>query len=336
MTRVAINGLGRIGRALVKILYETDDFELIAVNEIAAADNIAYLLKHDSVYGNYERHVESKDGELIVGDETYSYLNEKEPGNLPWAEMNIDIVFECTGIFRTKDQISPHIDAGADRVILSAPAKSDDIDMVVHGVNSPENGNARIISCASCTTNCISPVMEIADRTLGVEKATMTTIHAYTSSQNIVDGPHSKYRRGRSGAVNFVPTSTGAAIATQKALPSLKGKFDGVAVRGPIPVGSVADIVFVASEATSAEEINDIFWGESHTDRYDKVLDVAEDPVVSSDIVQDPHASIFDPSMTQVVGGDLVKVMAWYDNEWGFTNQMVREARNMMRNEVKA
>ncbi len=329
MPRVAINGMGRIGRALLKNLLATDDMEVVAVNDIASIDNIAYLLKYDSVYGRFEQEVKAGDGELQIGGKSYKYLSEKNPADLPWDEMNVDMAFECTGLFTKGEDLKKHIQAGAKHVILSAPAKSEDVDMVVHGVNNSQ-GKPEYISCASCTTNCISPVMEVFDRNIGVEKAVMTTIHAYTSSQSIVDGPHKKFRRGRSGAINFVPTTTGAAIATTKTLPQLQGKFDGVAVRGPIPVGSVTDIVIITKRDTTVEEINELFKKESESDRYKGVLGVAEDPIVSSDIIKDPRASIFDPNMTQVVGGNMVKVMSWYDNEWGYVNQMIREARNIL------
>ncbi|HKJ69431.1 MAG TPA: type I glyceraldehyde-3-phosphate dehydrogenase [bacterium] len=331
MARVAINGMGRIGRALFKNLVDTPGLDIVAVNDIAPLDNTAYLLKYDSVYGRYEKPVSTENGTLVADGERYQYVSEKNPGGLPWDELNIDVVFECTGLFTTMDKLRPHIEAGARHVILSAPAKDEEVEMVVHGVNKP--GNNQVISCASCTTNCISPVAEVMDRHFGVAKATMTTIHAYTSSQNIVDGPHKKWRRGRAGAINFVPTSTGAAIATTKAIPKLEGKFDGVAVRGPIPVGSIADVVFHVKESTSVEEANGAFEEEAGTDRYADVLAVAEDPIVSSDIIKDPHASVLDPSMTQVVGGDLVKIMSWYDNEWGYVNQMIRESRRILNTE---
>ncbi len=331
MARVAINGMGRIGRALFKNLVDTPEMNVVAVNDIAPLDNTAYLLKYDSVYGRYEKSVTTGDGALIIDGESYQYLSERNPGDLPWGKLDVDLVFECTGLFTTMDKLRPHVEAGARHVILSAPAKDEEVEMVVHGVNKP--GNTQVISCASCTTNCISPVVEVMDRHFGVAKAVMTTIHAYTSSQSIVDGPHKKWRRGRAGAINFVPTSTGAAIATTKAIPKLAGKFDGVAIRGPIPVGSIADIVFHVEKETSADEINRIFKEEAVTDRYKGVLAVAEDPLVSADIIKDSHASIFDPSMTQVVGGDLVKAMSWYDNEWGYVNQMIREARRILKEE---
>jgi glyceraldehyde 3-phosphate dehydrogenase len=249
--------------------------------------------------------------------------------------LDIDIVFECTGVFREKQALEKHLQAGARHVILSAPAKDDDILTVVHGVNESDE-QARLVSCASCTTNCITPVAEIMARRIGVKKAIMTTIHAYTSTQAIVDGPNKKWKRGRGGASNFVPTTTGAAQATTKALPQYTNKFDGVAVRAPIPVGSIADIVFLAEKNTTVEEINTIFTEEAGTERYRNVLGVTEEPLVSSDIIGDPRASIVDLTMTQVVDGDMVKVMSWYDNEWGYANQMVREAGRMIRQSAPA
>jgi glyceraldehyde 3-phosphate dehydrogenase len=244
--------------------------------------------------------------------------------------MNVDIVFECTGVFTKREDLEKHVQAGAKYVILSAPAKGEDVDTIVYGVNKAIGGG-KIISCASCTTNCITPVVEIMGRRIGIKKAIMTTVHAYTSSQAIVDAPAKKVRRGRAGAANFVPTSTGAAIATTKALPQYDGLFDGVAIRGPVPVGSIADMVFVTERKTSIDEVNRIFREESESARYKGVVALAEDPIVSSDIIKDSHASIIDLEMTQVVDGDLVKVMSWYDNEWGYTSQMIREAVDIAR-----
>ncbi|MDX9834982.1 MAG: type I glyceraldehyde-3-phosphate dehydrogenase [Desulfobulbus sp.] len=330
MYKVAINGLGRIGRATLKIILEHPELELVGMNDLLPADNLAYLLKYDSVYGRYDTQVQAGDGHLVVADKKYPLFNEKDPTQLPWGKLGVDLVFECTGIFREKETLQKHIQAGAKHVILSAPEKTGEVVSVVHGVNRPE-GNPELISCASCTTNCIAPVVEIIGRRIGIKKAIMTTIHAYTSSQSLVDGPRNKWRRGRAAAVNFVPTSTGAAKATTDVLPQYSGKFDGVAVRGPIPVGSLADLVFLTERETSADEVNAIFREESKSDRYQGVLGVAEDPIVSSDIVRDSRASIMDPTMTQVVDGDLLKVMSWYDNEWGYSSQMVREAIRMMK-----
>ncbi len=335
MAKAAINGMGRIGRAAFKILLETSDFELVAVNDLVPPDNLAYLLKYDSVYGRYERDIKSEDNALMVDGETFKVFGQKDPAQLPWADLDIDIVFECTGVFTRKEDLEKHIRAGAKHVVLSAPAKGNDIVTVVHGVNTTE-GQTRIVSCASCTTNCITPVVEIMGRRVGVKKAIMTTIHAYTSTQAIVDGPSKKWRRGRAGADNLVPTSTGAAKATSKALPQYRGKFDGVAVRCPVPVGSIADIAFLTERTTSVEEINEIFTEEAKSERYNGILGVTKDPIVSSDVIKDPRASIVDVSMTQVVDGDLVKIMSWYDNEWGYANQMVKEGVRIVREGVPA
>jgi glyceraldehyde 3-phosphate dehydrogenase len=327
MVKVAINGLGRIGRATLKILLDTPSLELVALNDLIPADNLAYLLKYDTVYGRFEKKVSTNGNTLIINDKPYQVFSEKDPSNLPWAELGVDLVFECTGVFRNREGLENHIRAGAKFVILSAPPKEGDLGMVVHGVN--QAGQTDFISCASCTTNCIAPVVEVMGRRIGVKKAIMTTIHAYTSSQSIVDGPSKKWSRGRSGAANFVPTSTGAAKATTKILPQYEGKFDGVAVRGPVPVGSLADIVFLTERKTTVEEVNAFFKEEAGTDRYREILGISEDPIVSSDVIKDPRASVVDLTMTQVVDGDLVKVMSWYDNEWGYTMQMVRAAVNI-------
>jgi len=325
MVRVAINGLGRIGRATMKIVLEKPGMELVAVNDLVPPENLAYLLKYDSVYGRYEKKVGHEKNALVIDNKKYKVFNEKKPEDLPWGDLGIDIVFECTGLFTKKEEMQKHLKAGAKKVILSAPSKSEDLGTVVHGVNKTGE-DIKMISCASCTTNCITPVVEVMSRRIGIKKAIMTTIHAYTSTQSIVDGPNKKVRRGRAGAGNLVPTSTGAAKATTKALPQFKGKFDGVAVRAPVIVGSIADIVFLTEKNTSVDEINKIFKEEALSQRYKKVLGVTEDPIVSSDIIKDPRASVIDLSMTQVVDGDMVKVMSWYDNEWGYVNQMIREA----------
>ena len=324
MTKIAINGLGRIGRAALKIILDTPQLELVAVNDIVSIENIVYLLKYDTVDGRYEKTVETDGENLIIADKTFRYSQEKDPARLPWSSLGVDVVLECTGVFTKREDLEKHVQAGAKYVILSAPAKSDDIATVVHGVNTAD-GNTNIIACASCTTNCITPVVEIIGRRIGIQKAIMTTVHAYTASQAIVDGPSKRFERGRAGAANFVPTSTGAALATAKALPQLDKLFDGIAVRGPVAVGSLADIVLVTERKTSVDEINQIFVDEAAGDRYRGIVGVTEDPIVSSDIIKDPRASIIDLGMTRVVDGDLVKILSWYDNEWGFTNQMVRE-----------
>lgn len=326
MAKVAINGFGRIGRAVFKIIQDNPDLELVAVNDLVPPENLAYLLNYDTVYGRSKNKVESDENSLIIDGKHYKVVSERDPAQLPWGSLGIDLVFECTGLFTSKEALEKHIQAGAKSVILSAPTKSEGIQTVVYGVNHvPESDN--IFSCASCTTNCISPVVEVMGRRIGIKKAILTTIHAYTATQAIVDGPSKKQvREGRAAAANFVPSTTGAAIATTKVLPQYKGKFDGVAVRAPIPVGSISDIVFVTERPTTVEEINTIFREEAESDRYKGIMSASDEEIVSSDIVGDAHASIVDLTMTQVVDGDLVKVMSWYDNEWGYANQMVRAA----------
>jgi glyceraldehyde 3-phosphate dehydrogenase len=325
--KVAINGMGRIGRAAFKILIDTPELELTAVNDLIPADNLAYLLNYDTVYGRYPKKVRARSDALIVEGTSYRLLNKRDPATLPWGELGIEIVFDCTGQFDTREALSKHIETGAKTVILSAPSKSEEIPTIIYGVNeAPRNGAARIISCASCTTNCITPVMEILGRRIGVQKAIMATTHAYTSSQLLVDGPNKKMRRGRAAGANLVPSTTGAAVATTRALPEYTGKFHGTAVRAPIPVGSLADIVLLTKRDTTVEEINAIFIEEAAGERYRGIVGITEDPIVSSDIIQDCRASIVDLGMTQVVDGNLAKVMSWYDNEWGYASQMIRTA----------
>lgn len=323
MTKVAINGMGRICRAALKIIMDRPELELVAVNDLMDLDNLVYLLNYDTVYGVYKHRVAISGDKLVVNGKSIKYLNVKDPAQLPWKDLGVEIVLECTGLFTESVGLGKHLAAGAKYAVLSAPPKGGQICTIVHGVTMP-SADDQMVSCASCTTNCITPVVEIMGRRIGIKKAIMTTIHAYTSSQAIVDGPNKKFRRGRAGAANLVPTSTGAAVATTNVLPQYQGKFDGVAVRCPVPSGSLADLVFVTERPTTVEEINRIFKEEADG-RYKNILEYATDPIVSSDIIMNPHASIFDPSMTQVVDGDLVKVMSWYDNEWGYTNQMVRE-----------
>ena len=324
-TRVAINGLGRIGRAILKLTSDEPSMEIVAVNDLADVESLAYLLRFDSVYGRYPKPVTVEQGELSVGGHKVRTLNARDPAELPWKDLSIDLVFECTGAFTRRQDLERHIRAGARFVLLSAPSKSEDVETVIHGANVPEGAPA-IISCASCTTNCITPIVEIIGRRIGMKKAVMTTVHAYTSSQSLIDGHNKRPRRGRAAAMNLVPATTGAAQATTRALPQYAGLFDGVAIRAPIPVGSIADITFVTSRTTTIDEVNQILTDESATERYAGVLGISRDPLVSSDIVGDPRASIVDLELTKVIDGDLVKVMSWYDNEWGYANQMLREA----------
>jgi glyceraldehyde 3-phosphate dehydrogenase len=327
--RVAINGLGRIGRAVFKLLVATPELELAAVNDAIPPDNLAYLLNHDTVYGRYPNRVTSQTNSLVVADQSYPVYAEPDPSRLPWRRLNVDLVFECTGRFDRRDELSKHLEAGAKRVMLSAPAKDDDVPTVVFGVNVYDEKAGPILSCASCTTNCVAPIVEIIGRHFGIRKAIMNTVHAYTASQGLVDGPNHKKRRGRAGAANLVPSTTGAATATARALPALRGRFQGTAVRAPVAICSLCDVVMLTERSTSVDEVNALFLEEARSERYEGVVGVTEDPLVSSDIIQDPRASIIDREMTQVVDGDLLKVMSWYDNEWGYASQMVRQAISM-------
>ncbi len=325
--RVAINGLGRIGRATLKIVHDVADLQLVAVNDVGSPENLAYLLRYDSFYGRFPEEISNGTNDLVIGNQRYQVLNESDPAKLPWGDLEIDLVFDCTGVFTRKEDLEKHLQAGARKVILSAPAKGDGVPFVVEGVNEPPSDS--IVSCASCTTNCCAPVIEVVGRRIGMKKALMTTVHAYTVSQPVVDAPAKKWRRGRAAAINLVPTTTGAAQATTKALPQHAGRFDGIAIRAPVPVGSIVDITLVTERPTSVEEINGIFEEEAASARYDGVMGVVHDPIVSSDIIQDPRGSVVDLTQTRVVDGDLVKIMSWYDNEWGYAAQMVRTAARM-------
>ncbi len=323
--KIAINGMGRIGRAALKVILDTDGLELVAVNDIVSIENLAYLIKYDTVYGKYEYPVTHDADSFTIKGNKIIYTSERNPELLSWGALGIDLVIESTGIFTEYEGAEKHIKAGAKTVIISAPTKSKEVPTVVHGVNT-KTGHTSIFSCASCTTNNISPIVEILGRRIGVKKAIMTTVHAYTASQPAVDGPSNKnFRMGRAGAANIVPTTTGAAIATTIALPEYEGRFDGVAIRVPIPVGSLSDMTFVMDKNVTAEEVNSILKDEATSERYKNIVDATYDPIVSSDIIKSPYASTIDLSMTRVVDGDLLKVMTWYDNEWGFTNQMIRQ-----------
>ncbi len=330
--KIAINGMGRIGRAALKVILENKELEVVAVNDIVAIENVAYLLNYDTVYGIYEHKVTHTNRALLIAGKTIPFYSERNPEALPWAVKDVDLVIESTGVFTGYEDAEKHIKAGAKAVIISAPTKSIEAPTVVHGVNT-EAGHTSVFSCASCTTNNISPIVEILGRRLGVKKAIMTTVHAYTASQTTVDGPNKKnFRMGRAGAANIIPTTTGAAIATTKALPQYEGKFDGVAIRVPVPVGSLSDMTFVMEKNVTAKEVNTILEEESKANRYKHIIDTTYDPIVSSDIIKNSYASTVDLSMTRVVDGDLLKVMTWYDNEWGFTNQMIRQIIDIKNN----
>jgi len=327
MTTIAINGFGRIGRSAFRIAFERNDIEIAAINDLADAATLAHLLRYDTAYGKFEKDISVEDGALVVDGKCVPVLSEPDPEKLPWGDMNVDVVLECTGRFVKGDDAKKHITAGAKKVVLSAPAKKSDIPMCILGVNGEEAFTSEdAVSNASCTTNCIAPVAEVMHRTFGIEKALMTTVHSYTADQRLQDAPHRDMRRARAAAQNIVPTTTGAAIATTKVLPELEGKFDGMAIRVPSLVVSLSDLTFVLSRETNVEEINNAFRSASEEDRYRGILGVTDEPLVSSDFIGDSHSSIVDLSLTQVTGGNLAKVVAWYDNEWGYSKRLVEMA----------
>ena len=321
--KVAINGFGRIGRAAFKIALDRRELEVVAVNDLTDNKTLAHLLKYDSVYGRFNKEVEADGEYLIVGKNRIKSFAVKEPAQLPWGDLGVDVVLECTGVFRTREAAGAHLKAGARKVILSAPAKGGDIATFVKGVNDNKYNGQDIIDNASCTTNCVAPVMAVVLANWGVKKALMTTIHSYTADQNLIDGPHKDLRRARSAAVNIVPTTTGAARATAEAIPELKGKFDGLSIRVPTAVVSLSDFTILTEKPTSKEEVIEVFKQAAENPLYKNVLAVTEEPVVSTDIIGDLHSSIVDLPLTQVVDGDLLKIIAWYDNEFGYANRLV-------------
>ena len=324
-TRVAINGFGRIGRSVFKILFERSDIEIVAINDLADEKTLAHLLRYDSNYGQYGKKVETAEAKIIVDGVEIKHLLEPDPEKLPWKDLKVDIVVECTGIFVEPAKAKGHIKAGAKNVVISAPAKGDSADKahtVVLGVNDKSLKKSQdIYSNASCTTNCISPVAHVLEKEFGIEKAMMTTIHSYTADQNLQDGPHKDLRRARNAATNIVPTSTGATSAAAKVIPSLAGNFEGMAIRVPTPVGSLSDFSILLKKEVSVEEINNAFKEAAKQPYYQGILEVTEDPIVSSDIVGNSHSAIVDLSLT-MASGKLVKVVAWYDNEWGYANRL--------------
>lgn len=321
--KLAINGFGRIGRAAFKIALNQKDIEVVAINDLTDTETLAHLLKYDTVYNTYEKKVTHDESSVIVDGKKYKVLAEKDPSKLPWKEFGVDVVIESTGRFVKKELASLHLKAGAKRVVISAPAKGGGVDTFVMGVNDEKLTDQEVISNASCTTNCISPVVALLHSNFGIKKATMTTVHSYTADQNLVDGPHDDLRRARAAAQNIVPTTTGAAIATTETIPELKGLFDGLSIRVPTPIVSLSDITVLLKKKTTAEEINEVFIKAAQTPRYENVLEVTDEPLVSSDFIGNPHATIVDLSLTKVIDGDLAKVIAWYDNEWGYSTTLI-------------
>ncbi len=324
MTKIGINGFGRIGRNAFKIAFERPDTEVVAVNDLTDTKTLAHLLKHDSTYGTYNRNVTYDDQNIIVDGHKIRVLSEKDPVALPWGEMGVDAVIESTGLFRAPEDARKHIEAGAKKVVISAPAKGDEIKTVVIGVNEDVvTADDQIVSNASCTTNCIAPVMKVLQDNFGIEKAMMTTVHSYTASQKLLDAPAKDLREARSAAENIVPTSTGASKAAAKAIPALEGKFNGLSVRVPTPVVSLSDITAVLSRDVTKEEINDVFKKAAAEPYYEGIIGVTEEELVSIDFRGNSHSAVVDLPLTDVVGGNLVKVVAWYDNEWGYSNRLV-------------
>ena len=331
--RIAINGFGRVGRAALRAAYERElDLEFVAINDLEDDAPLAHLLKHDSVYGRFAQDVQLGEGVISVGGDPIRVFHAADPAELPWHELEVDVVLECTGRFRSRADAAGHLDAGARKVIVSAPMKDPDATVVL-GVNFAEAYEPEmhhVISNASCTTNCLAPVAKVLAETVGIRHGQMTTIHAYTADQRLVDLPHKDLRRARAAAVNLVPTSTGAAKAIGLVIPELAGKLHGFAVRAPIPTGSIVDLTIEAARATSAEEINAAFYEQADVDALEGILAYSEEPMVSSDVVASPYSAIFDAPLTGVVGETQVKVIAWYDNEWGYSNRLVELASKVL------
>jgi len=321
---IAINGFGRIGRSIYRIITSRTNHKVVAINDLSEANALAYLLKYDTVMGNFEGEVNIKDDKLFSPNQEVKILSEPDPSKLPWGENKIDIVIEATGIFRTKEQIQKHLNAGAKKVILTVPAK-DEIDYtVVLGVNEGGiNENHNIISNASCTTNCLAPMAKIIHENFKIVKGVMNTIHAYTNDQRLADVPHKDLRRSRAAAENIIPTSTGAAKAVGKVLPDLEGKLDGIACRVPVPDGSAVDLFVEVEKQINIEELNEIIKFKSQTDRLKNILEYSESPIVSTDIIGNSKSSIYDPSGTNVISGKYLRTLNWYDNEWGYSNRVV-------------
>ncbi|MEI6316751.1 MAG: type I glyceraldehyde-3-phosphate dehydrogenase [bacterium] len=326
-TRVAINGFGRIGRAFLKVAWDRPELEIVAINDLGSIESLTYLLKYDTVYRHWNHDVKNDGKDIWVDGKKVTFVSEKDTTKLPWKDLNIDVVVESTGLFTAYEKAKFHIDDGAKKVVISAPSKGDGSvvgETILLGVNENKFGTCDITSNASCTTNASSPLIGILGEAIGIEKAILNTVHGYTASQALVDGPSKKdLREGRAAAQNIVPSSTGAAIAVTQAYPELKGLFDGISIRVPVPAGSIVDVTFIAKRNTTAEEVNDILKKAATDPRWQNVFAVTDEPLVSSDILGNSHASIADLALTRVVGGNLVKVMGWYDNEMGYTHTLV-------------
>jgi len=334
MTKVAINGFGRIGRLFFRQAFGSKNINIVAINDLGSIDNLAYLLKHDSVYGAFDKSVKVQGNSLIVGGKKIEYLQIKEPSKLPWKKLGVDVVVEATGVFDSFAFAKDHLKAGAKRVVITAPtsdADGKDGATVLMGINEGKLSSVKLSSNASCTTNAASPVIAILSEELGIEKAMLSTIHGYTASQSLVDGPVRGHdvRRGRAAAYNIVPSTTGAAEAVERAIPELTGKFDGIAFRVPVIAGSIADITLVSKKNTSVKEVNAILKKAANSSRWKGIMAVTEEPLVSSDIVGQPYGAIVDLPLTRVVGGNLVKVLSWYDNEYGYASTLVKHVNKI-------
>jgi len=331
--RVGINGFGRIGRNVFRAAQASSaDIEIVAVNDITDSKTLAHLLKYDSVFGRFPGEVAEQGGSLVVDGREVKVLAERDPAALPWGDLGADVVIESTGLFTKRDDAAKHLSAGAQKVIISAPATEPDVTVAL-GVNFDEvydAENHHVISNASCTTNCLAPVAKVLNDLVGIEHGLMTTIHAYTSDQRLQDAPHKDLRRARAAAINLVPASTGAAKAIGLVIPELNGKLNGFAVRAPVPTGSVVDLTFEAARETSVDEIKELVRGKAETGNLEGILKYNDDPIVSSDIVKDPFSSIFDADLTSVLEGNFVKVVTWYDNEWGYSNRCVELAQKVL------
>jgi glyceraldehyde 3-phosphate dehydrogenase len=327
--KVAINGFGRIGRLFFRKAFKDPNIEIVAINDLGDIENLAYLLKYDSAYGRFPEDVKASDGKLLVNGTEVKFLQIKDAATLPWKDLNVDVVVESTGVFESYEKAKVHLDAGAKRTVITAPAKDADsaeAKTVLMGINENESKTCKLTSNGSCTTNAASPVIQVMNETVGVEKALLSTVHAYTNTQTIVDAPTKgkDFRRGRAGAVNISPSTTGAAIAVTRAIKELEGKFDGLAFRVPVLTGSVADITFVSKKKTSVEEVNEIFKKAAQDPRWQGILAVSQDQIVSADIVGESYGAIVDLNFTKVIDGNLVKVVSWYDNEMGYVSTLIK------------
>lgn len=333
MPNIAINGFGRIGRNVLKAGWNMPGFKVVAINDLTDTKTLAHLLRHDTVYGPFEKKVEAEEKDLVVAGKKIQVFAEKDPTMLPWGKLGVDIVLECTGRFTTAEGASAHVKAGAKRVIISAPAKGEGVGTYVIGVNGQGAGKkGEILSNASCTTNCIAPVAAVLEAAFGIKKAMMTTVHSYTASQVLQDAPAKDLREARAAAENIVPTTTGAAIATGLVIPSLKGVFDGLSVRVPTPVVSLSDFTLLLKKRVTVDEINQAFKDAAKNPLWQGVLDVTDEPLVSSDFIGNPASAIVDLGLTRVIDGDFVKVVAWYDNEWGYSNRLAELALEVGKN----